>query len=70
MPKVAHRLVLIRTYVRTLQVWRCRYCQRESGQRERERVGESLTIIINDDDSSSPSSSYVFRRFWSSHLVL
>ena len=37
---------------------------------ERERVGESLTIIINDDDSSSPSSSYVFRRFWSSHLVL
>ena len=60
------------TYVRTYV--RCKFggvaTARERVARERERVGESLTIIINDDDSSSPSSSYVFRRFWSSHLVL
>ena len=56
----------VRTYVASLAV----SLLPEREWPERERVGESLTIIINDDDSSSPSSSYVFRRFWSSHLVL
>ena len=66
MPKVAHRLVLIRTYVRTYVASLAVSLLPEREWPERERVGESLTIIINDDDSSS----YVFRRFWSSHLVL
>ena len=70
MPKVAHRLVLIRTYVRTYVASLAVSLLPEREWPERERVGESLTIIINDDDSSSPSSSYVFRRFSSSHLVL
>ena len=53
MPQVAYRLVLIRTYVR------CKFggvaTARERVARERQRVGESLTIIINDDDSSRVS---------------